>query len=85
MLDKVLQQDEGLTYNLFRKDVNSDFITEEKKDEKTGLTIPRHIFIKEVVTQPEIHFYNVPRLGSYLAIKLEYSSCLSEESFDFSI
>jgi hypothetical protein len=27
----------------------------------------------------------VPRLGSYLAIKLEYSSCLSEESFDFSI
>ena len=50
MLDKVLQQDEGLTYNLFRKDVNSDFITEVKKDEKTGLIIPRHIFIKEVVT-----------------------------------
>ena len=29
-----------------------------------------------------MHFYRVPRLGSYLAIKLEYNSCLYEEAFD---
>lgn len=60
-------------------------MNEENIDDKTGTKIPRHIYVKEVVREPRIHFYNVPRLGSYLAIKLEYSSCLSEEAFDFSI
>ena len=59
-------------------------MNEEKVDDKTGAKTPRHIFVKEVVREPRIHFYNVPRLGSYLAIKLEYSACLSEEAFDFS-
>jgi hypothetical protein len=38
--------------------------------------------VPEVVREPKIHFYTVPRLGSYLAIKLEYNSCLFEEGFD---
>lgn len=38
--------------------------------------------VPEVVREPKIHFYTVPRLGSYLAIKLEYNSCLFEEAFD---
>ena len=46
MIDKVLKQDEGLTYNLFRKDVQESFINEGGKDEKTGIIIPRHIYIK---------------------------------------
>lgn len=29
-----------------------------------------------------MHFYQVPRLGSYFAIKLEYNSCLYEDAFD---
>ena len=29
-----------------------------------------------------MHYFNVPRLGSYMAIKLEYDSCLSIEAFD---
>ena len=36
----------------------------------------------EVVREDRIHFFDVPKLGSYLAIKLEYESCLFEESFD---
>jgi len=42
----------------------------------------RHILIPEVVREPKIHYYTVPRLGSYLAIKLEYNSCLFEDAFD---
>jgi len=41
--------------------------------------------IDEVVEEPRIHFYQVPRLGSYLTIKLEYESCLSEEAFDAAV
>lgn len=45
MIDKVLNQEEGLTYNLFRSNVKEPFINEEIKDEKTGTLIPRHIYI----------------------------------------
>jgi len=30
-------------------------------------------------------YYRVPRLGSYLAIKLEYDSCLNEEAYDAAV
>jgi hypothetical protein len=29
-----------------------------------------------------MHYYKVPRLGSYLAVRLEYDSCLNEAAFD---
>ena len=41
-----------------------------------------HILVKEVVREPRIHFFKVPRLGSYMAIRLEYDSCLFTESYN---
>jgi len=38
--------------------------------------------VPEVVRDPKVHFYKVPRLGSYMAIRLEYTTCLFEEAFD---
>ena len=32
--------------------------------------------------EPRIHFFKVPRLGSYLAIRLEYDSCLFVDSYN---
>ncbi len=32
-----------------------------------------------------MHFFKVPRLGSYLAIKLEYESCLFEEALNAAV
>jgi len=32
-----------------------------------------------------MHYYEVPKLGSYFAVRLEYQSCLFEESFDEAI
>ena len=32
-----------------------------------------------------MHYYEVPKLGSYFAIRLEYESCLFEEAFDEAI
>ena len=29
-----------------------------------------------------IKFFNVPRLGSFMAAKMEYNSCLNEDSYD---
>lgn len=32
-----------------------------------------------------MHFFKVPRLGSYIAIRLEYESCLFEEALDLAV
>lgn len=32
-----------------------------------------------------MHYYRVPKLGSYMAIKLEYESCLFEDAYDEAI
>lgn len=29
-----------------------------------------------------MHFFKVPKLGSYLAVKLEYETCIFEEALD---
>lgn len=44
--------------------------------------LPVSVLIDEVVREPRIHFFKVPRLGSYFAVRLEYETCLFEEAFD---
>jgi hypothetical protein len=44
--------------------------------------LPRFVLVPEVVRESRMHFFRVPRLGSYLAIRLEFQSCLFEEAFD---
>lgn len=44
--------------------------------------LPYFILVDEVVRQPRIHYFKVPRLGSFMAVHLEYDSCLHEEAFD---
>lgn len=42
----------------------------------------RHIYVREVVREPKMHFYQVPRLGCFIAIPLAYNSCLFEDALD---
>lgn len=47
-----------------------------------GEVLPKFLVIPEVVREAKMYFYKVPRLGSYMAIRLEYQTCLFEEAFD---
>ena len=51
-------------------------------DIKEGEKLPQYLTVPEVVREGKIHFFKVPRLGSYMAIRLEYQTCLYEEAFD---
>lgn len=44
--------------------------------------LPHFLEVKEVVREPRMHYFKVPRLGSFVAIRLEYESCLIPEAFD---
>lgn len=46
---------------------------------------PRHVYVPEVVREPRMHYYKVPKLGSFLAIKLEYESCQFEGGLDSAV
>jgi hypothetical protein len=56
-----------------------------RKQKEPEEALPRTVFVKDVVREPRMHFFKVPRLGSYLAIRLEYSSCLFEEALDAAV
>lgn len=45
----------------------------------------KHLYIKEVVREPRVHFYRVPRLGSFMAVPLEYESCLSAKALEAAV
>ena len=81
---KILKQEEGVTYGLFKEDVNhGSNPTVVDAEPATGFA--KHIFVPEVVKEKRMHYYQVPRLGSYLAVKLEYQSCLFEEAYDAAV
>lgn len=43
------------------------------------------MIVPEVVRDPRIFFFKVPKLGSYLAVRLEYETCLFEEALEAGI
>ena len=49
------------------------------------LKTSHHVYVKEVVREPKMHFYKVPRLGSFMAIPLIFKSCLFEEALDHAV
>lgn len=105
LVDKILLQDQGITYGLFQAEEADAGAAEEAKDEEEGEEelgeggepvprapkkpkpekLPKHVLVPEVVEEAKVHYYSVPKLGSYLAIKLEYESCISEEAFDAAV
>jgi hypothetical protein len=42
----------------------------------------KHTYVAQVVREPRIHFYRVPRLGSFMAVPFEYHSCLSAKALE---
>ena len=75
LVDKVLAKGSGLTFDVFNDKVDEDGKVVEQED------LP-HVLVKEVVREPRIHFFKVPKLGSYLAIRLEYDSCLFVDAYN---
>ena len=90
MVGRVLGQDKGICHDLFKdgdeekSQAGSAAGDEEENAEQTEdvLKTSKYKFVPEVVREPKIHYWQVPRLGSFMAIPLVYKSCLSEGSID---
>lgn len=93
LIDKVLKQEQGITFDVFKEDEPVEEEREEEVLDEDGNPIikppkeipeqfPKYLFVPEVVRDPRMHYFKVPKLGSYLAIRLEYDSCLMDTSLD---
>lgn len=91
MINRVLDPENGRTHEIF---IPAPVVEEKQPEEgeqevkKTEqppvdiLTSLKHLYVKEVVREPKMHFQKVPRLGSYLAVPMVYNSCLSNEALE---
>lgn len=92
MVGSVLHPDQGISHQLFNPtEGGDDEAAEEEGEEKPEtdakdiLKTNPHKYVSHVVRQKDIHFWTVPRLGSFMAIPLTYQSCMSDESLDAAI
>jgi hypothetical protein len=94
MFEKVLKIDQGVTHDVFKdKEENASQPPPEEEGEEGYeikksediLDLEQHVYVPEVVREPRMHFYLVPRLGCYLAAPLSYHSCLTEEALDAAV
>jgi hypothetical protein len=92
LVGQTIKPDEGVTHKLYKEGDDNEGEGDDPPEEGEGEETkepksddPKHIFIQEVVREPKIKYFKVPRLGSYLSIKLSYQSCQSEEAIEAAI
>jgi hypothetical protein len=81
LVGKTLASDQGpVTYQIWKE--------QEPGTPRSGESSPpvasnrlNTTFVPNVIKQPDLHYYDVPKLGCYLAVPLDYDSCLFERSF----
>ena len=90
-----LESNKGVTYGVFK--AKEEEAKEEEKEIKEGDTVTKKtltdeekakkqtVFIKEVLREDKMHYFVVPRLGSYLAIPLLHKAYLSEPILETAI
>lgn len=82
LTNKVLRETEGVTHDVFSEEfttLNQEFEEQAGQDPVSNY---KYVYVPEVVREPRMHYWIVPRLGSFMAVPLVYKSCLNIESFD---
>ena len=82
-----LEQGKGITHGVFDEayTTQNQTINIEAADAPPIQSQFQHIYVKEVVRNPSMNYWKVPRLGSYMAIPLVYKSSLSVSSFQYAL
>ena len=73
MKNKRLTLEQGVTNEVFKPPQEVDG---EMKP------APEFFYVKNVVNEPRMVFFRIPKLGAFMSIALIWSSCLSEAAFD---
>lgn len=85
-----MMPEQGMCHELFKPKEqsrpNSAASGEGKaKDTTDILNTATYKYVPEVVNDPQVHYWKVPRLGSFMAVPLTYESCMDEEALDVAL
>jgi hypothetical protein len=85
----------GITHDVFKEaeegqeeppaeeaEEGEEVVKKPPKTEEELLLAMRHVYVPEVVREPRMVFYKVPKLGAFMAVPLVYNSCLFENALD---
>lgn len=82
-MGKILPEGKGVTYDLFTTQAGGG---EEQADENDEVDVDAKKenwnYVSDVVMEAKMHYFQIPKLGSYLAVPLFINSYLNENSFD---
>lgn len=94
MVNKVLQPTQGICHKLFVEGGDQEEEAEPAAEEDGGeprenaadkndiLKTFKHVYVPNVIRDKNIHYWNVPKLGAFMAIPFVYRSCLFPEALD---
>jgi len=80
MLEKQLPQDKSITYKLF-EDINEEeevnYESEIEDEDGNKVENSNCLYVEDIIREEGLHFFKIPKLGSYIAIPLIYQDCLT--------
>ena len=82
MIGQILKEEEGqATWTVWKEDEEEEPQDEEEQNQVKKPRV-KLVYVEDVVNDARIKFFDVPKLGAYLAAPVTYASCLFESSFD---
>ena len=84
----MLPEGKGVTYEVFAEPdpqtqaQNADDIDNDENEKEPPSKV-KHV--SDVVSEPNMYYFEIPRLGAYLAVPMVVKSYLNAESFDDAI
>eukprot|EP00825_Cyclidium_porcatum_P010125 TRINITY_DN1518_c0_g4_i2.p1 TRINITY_DN1518_c0_g4~~TRINITY_DN1518_c0_g4_i2.p1 ORF type:complete len:668 (-),score=196.14 TRINITY_DN1518_c0_g4_i2:102-2105(-) len=84
MKGKTLPKEQSVTGEVFKEKEPEEQPPQQNEDEQQPKVVvqkPTYVYIPDVVKEPRMTFFRIPKLGAYIAIPLIYKSCLQEHSF----
>lgn len=80
-VDKVVTEDKGVTFDAF-KEVEADPAAVDAEGNPLPPSLPKYIHVENVLREPRMKFFGVPKLGAYLTRAVPYKSFLHADVFN---
>ena len=88
MIDNILNEEHGpITYSVWKEkevepqesyqDEEAQVVDEGIKEERLNLR-----FVPNVIKEKGIYYFDVPKMGCFLSVPLNYQTCMYEAAFD---
>jgi hypothetical protein len=74
-VDKVVTEDKGVTFDVF-KEIEADPAAVDEDGNPLPPSLPKFLHVENVLREPRMKFFGVPKLGAYLTRAVQYKSYL---------